>query len=306
MSPQRLCAIFTIGLLGFTAACGGTKSPAGPSTPGATPSPGGGSLGGATITGLVNSGFGTSSWRPSGAAVTVSVAGTSISTPVDGGGSFVLHGVPTGTVRLQFSGNGTNASLQLDDVADHEDIHITVNLHGSTADIDDNDREAGNRVEIEGRITSIDAGNRIVHVAGKDVTIPPGTPIVHGGTALAFSDLHVNDRIHAHATKNGTQILASKVEVQTSNGAPGMPPSPGDDHGGDGQGSEVELKGALSGLTGKCPSLSFTVSSTKVTTNQSTKFDDGCATLANDVVVEIKGTRQPDSSVLASRVEKDQ
>jgi hypothetical protein len=43
-----------------------------------------------------------------------------------------------------------------------------------------------------------------------------------------------------------------------------------------------------------------------VATNGSTAFNDTtCAALANGDRVEVKGTRQTDSSVLAARVEKD-
>ena len=50
----------------------------------------------------------------------------------------------------------------------------------------------------------------------------------------------------------------------------------------------------------------FTVGTTKVTTNASTKFEDvTCATLANGMAVEAKGTRQSDGSILATEVERE-
>jgi hypothetical protein len=68
----------------------------------------------------------------------------------------------------------------------------------------------------------------------------------------------------------------------------------------------VELKGVMSGKTGACPALTFTVSSTSVVTNASTQFRDvSCTSLANGNSVEVKGTRQSNGSVLATRVEKD-
>jgi hypothetical protein len=49
-----------------------------------------------------------------------------------------------------------------------------------------------------------------------------------------------------------------------------------------------------------------TPTTTKVTTNGDTKFDDVlCTALANDNTVEVKGTRQTDGSIVATKVEMD-
>ena len=81
----------------------------------------------------------------------------------------------------------------------------------------------------------------------------------------------------------------------------------GDDEDDDG----AKVEGKISGLAGTCPALTFnvvtgttTVTTTKVTTNAATKFDDVlCTALANDAVVEVKGTKQTDGSILATKVE---
>ena len=84
-------------------------------------------------------------------------------------------------------------------------------------------------------------------------------------------------------------VLATRVEAKNAAAA-----------------ANVELKGAMSGKTGACPALTFTVSSTTVVTDASTKFEDTtCAALANGMVVEVKGTRQANGSVLAMKVEAD-
>lgn len=258
---------------------------------------------GATISGTVLGSIGAASFRPASAAMTVSVAGTSMSSQLDASGEFVLRGVPTGHVQLQFSASGVAAHLDLDNVAEHEDIHITVNVNGATADVDDDDREtADNRVELEGRVTAVNATARTLRVSNKDVSVPAGTPIQHGGTTIALADIHVGDRVHVHGTASGATVVASTIEVQNfASGAPPPNAAPGDDHGG-----EAELSGPVSGKSGGCPSITFTVASTNVSTNGSTDFKDTtCAALANGDRVEVKGTRQADSSVLAARVEKD-
>jgi hypothetical protein len=239
--------------------------------------------------------------------MSVTVVGTTMSSPVDASGAFVLRGVPEGHVQLQFSANGTNAHLDLDDVADREDIHMTVNLNGGAAAIDDDDRETpDNRVEIQGRITAIDTTARVLQVAGKSVSVPAGTPIQHDGNTLALTDLRVGDRVEIHGTRNGTAIVATTINAETAN-PPAVTPPPGDDHGHDGDDkNEAEVKGALSARAGTCPSLTFNVGSVKVQTNAATTFDDtSCSALANGTEVEVKGARQADASILATRVEKE-
>ena len=54
-----------------------------------------------------------------------------------------------------------------------------------------------------------------------------------------------------------------------------------------------------------CPALTFTVGSTPVVTDSKTEFKNaGCSALANNVRVEVKGTKRSIGSVLATRVEK--
>jgi hypothetical protein len=72
---------------------------------------------------------------------------------------------------------------------------------------------------------------------------------------------------------------------------------------------EVELKGAIAAgsIGGSCAAsnLSFRVGTTLVKTNASTQFKDAaCGSLKAGDSVEVKGARQTDNSVLASRVER--
>ncbi len=70
--------------------------------------------------------------------------------------------------------------------------------------------------------------------------------------------------------------------------------------------TEVKLEGAVSGLGGGCPALTFTVTSTAVATNSATRYEDGaCSSVQNGTRVEVKGTRQPNGSVLAGKVDID-
>jgi Domain of unknown function (DUF5666)/Viral BACON domain/Putative binding domain, N-terminal len=66
---------------------------------------------------------------------------------------------------------------------------------------------------------------------------------------------------------------------------------------------KVELSGSVSGLSGKCDNLRFTVAKTVVTTNRDTEFRGGsCERLDNGDKVDVTGLRQADGSVAASDV----
>jgi hypothetical protein len=64
----------------------------------------------------------------------------------------------------------------------------------------------------------------------------------------------------------------------------------------------VRLDGDVSGVSGTCPSITFTASRTTVKTSSSTTFDGGCAAIVNGASVSVTGTRQADNSVAATRV----
>ena len=51
-------------------------------------------------------------------------------------------------------------------------------------------------------------------------------------------------------------------------------------------------------------SITFSVSGSTVSTSASTRFDDACSSLKNGDRVEVRGVRQTNNVVAASRVEK--
>ena len=67
---------------------------------------------------------------------------------------------------------------------------------------------------------------------------------------------------------------------------------------------EVRISGQISALSGSCPAIRFTVGDTIVTTNGETNFDDGrCVDARIGDLVDVRGYRQPNGTVLARRVE---
>ena len=93
------------------------------------------------------------------------------------------------------------------------------------------------------------------------------------------------------AIQRDRSVLASEIEKKG---------------GSSGGGGKTSVSGMLSGLGGSCPARTFTVSGTKVTTNSSTTFSGlSCSSLANGTKVDVEGTKQPDGSLVATEVDKE-
>lgn len=163
---------------------------------------------------------------------------------------------------------------------------------GSSHVDDDEDDEGedhhGRRRNLSGFVTAVGADS--ITIRGIVVTITPTTVIRHGHRRLTLAQIAVGDHAQAKGTMgdDGT-MTATEVKVE--------------DTGRDNEDAEAKIAGAVSGLSGACPALTFTVGTTPVTTNISTVFKDAaCATLANGATVEVKGLRQADGSIVAAEV----
>ena len=294
-----------------TVACGGSMSATGPS---------GLSGSGAVISGRVTmSGSGASSVSAraplamvvlpmavavpmaGGAAagpgsVTVTIVGTGVSTTLDGNGSFTLDNVPPGSVTLNFKGRGADAMLTISGIEADDHISIAVTLNGSSARLDKRDKEnrGNNGVLVNGRIDSIDIAAQTLRVNAQTVMIQQATFIRHGNRTLSLRDLRVGDHIQVKGRRDGASFVASEIKVET-----------GDDEDDD-DNDDNDLEGTINGLGGTCPSVTFFVGSTKVTTNAATRYEDvTCLTLANNQRVEVDGTRATDGSIVATTIERN-
>jgi hypothetical protein len=267
------------------AGCGSGGADLSPVSPTSVASP----SSGATITGRVNGGSGlASSTLGASGPMTVSVVGSGQSASVDTVGRFTLTGVPPGSVQLQFTGPGVNATVAVT-VAQNEQVQIAVTVNGSGATVESQQHTGSDRKsEIEGRITTLDATARTLRVSGALVAVVPTTVIRHGGTTFQFTDLAVGDQVHVRASMVGDVLTASEIRRQN-----------------DGRNGMAEVTGAVSGLTGTCPALTFTVRNTRVTTNGTTFFDDGCADVQNGTTVEVKGVRESGNAIVAVKVERE-
>jgi Domain of unknown function (DUF5666) len=219
---------------------------------------------------------------------------------VDNNGHFLLNGVPAGHVDLHFMGAGVDAHLGLDGVSEHATIVITVRVSGNDARLEDKHDDDGGEAELSGAIAP---GSLSGSCAGHNLSFMVGTTKVVTNPSTKFSDGTCESlKAGSHVQVEGTpqtdgSVLAASVEGDDEN----ENEDPED---------EVELEGAIvaGSIGGTCPtnSLSFKVGSTTVRTNAATEFKNvSCASLKAGDSVEVKGTRQPDASVIATRVKPD-
>jgi uncharacterized protein DUF5666 len=231
---------------------------------------------------------------------------------VNAGAGTLMVGSTTVSVPATATIRHGNTALHLADIQVGDRVEIKGTMNGTTTMATEvqveTEHNANNQVEIDGIVAAVNAGAGTLTVGSTTVTVPASATIRHGSTTLHLTDIHVGDRVEIKATVTGTTTMATEIQVETEhggddNGTPGGDHGTpgGDDHGG----GEAELSGTVAGKGGSCPSISFTVNSTSVSTNGSTEFKDvSCTALANGNRVEVKGTKQSNGSVMASRVEK--
>ncbi len=256
------------------AGCGRSPNPAAPSDPTAPPA-----SGGAVITGTVlGSSVGARTAASTGGSMTVSVVGTNITVTVGLTGQFTITGVPSGDITLKFHGVGGDATITVTQVTQGETINITVTIQGTTATTETEERESAGLTQVEGRITAIDTTAKTFTLAGKTITTDGSTTFRHGSdSTFVFEDLVVGWRVHVAGTKTSDGVLASRVEIQNTNG---------DIH--------VNVNGTVSALQGTASAFEFTVNGTLVKGDAATSFTgkNKFADLANGRRVEVKGQQK--------------
>jgi len=296
--PTFRTAVVVVGLI--AAACGGngSLSSIGPSSASA----------GASISGVVRGSAVTPAPSRSLSAetlttldarsgVTISVVGTGISTNADNQGQFTLDNVPSGTVVLNFSAPGANATATLQGVGANDRVQITVTVNGNNAHIDS---EHHNNGEISASITSIDSGNKSFQAGNWTIKTTGSTVIRHGSKTVQFSDLKVGDHVQVRGTRDASTVTATEIKVeQQGQGGDNENDEDNDDH-------EAEVNGRVSALSSSCPGITFMIGNTKVTADQNTTYGrSSCSAIRNDMKVEVEGVKQNDGSVLARRISID-
>jgi Domain of unknown function (DUF5666) len=279
MAPLRGCSRLVlaaaVALTAIACSDGGPSAgePSSPASP--TPEPVG-----ATINGLVV--------NPA-LPLDVAVANTALSTRVGGDGRFALARVPSGAVRLQFTGPSVDALLPLGTLQEGQVVSITVSVSGNSATLRDgvsgrdNDRNDDGVADIEilGNVAGLAGGcpNRSFTAAGQNVATSAGTLF-----RRVTCELLVNgQQVEVEGPVIAGVIRAEKVQLENAQG--------------------IDRRGALAGLSGTCPSVSFTINGTRFFTNATTEFKDrACSDLANNQSTRADGHVQSDGRVLAERV----
>jgi hypothetical protein len=279
---------------GFAAGCGNSSfSPTSPSAAGGSSA---GATTGATISGrVIGAAAAPSSTTMATAAaaggMTVKVSGTNIQSSVDAAGQFTLTGVPPGTVVIEFTGNGHNATITINGVNVGDRIEITVTVNGNHASTH------SHHVKVEGPVSGLTGTCPALTftVRGRQVTTDASTTFHDPCTSIQNNAI-VEARGRAQADGS---LLAVAVEVENE----------GDDDGRDDDGEDdddFKVRGTISGLTGTCPALTFTVNGRTIMTTGSTRFDrGGCAAVQNGLRAEVEGTLQANGTVLATEIELD-
>lgn len=159
--------------------------------------------------------------------------------------------------------------------------------HGAVDDDDD-----GDEAELRGSIQSV-AGtvpNLTLMVAGQTVLTSASTVLRRRGNVVDFDALRVSGEVEVEGRRRADGVLlAQKITLEDD----------GD------EGREVELTGAMSGLSAvsACPSITFSLPGGSILTTSATEFDDvRCSALTNGQRVEVKGFREANGTVRARRV----
>ena len=151
------------------------------------------------------------------------------------------------------------------------------------ADEDDEDEAEGD--DVEGTVSGLtgSCGSGLTFMIGTTKVTTNGSTTFSGGSCSAIINL---TKVEVEGTKgNDGTIAATKVELDLD-----------------------DVDGTISGLsgTGTCPSVTFNIGPTKVTTSAATTFSGvTCAALANGTKVEVEGTTLADLSIAAALVKLD-
>jgi len=147
----RLRVFAALSLVLVAVGCGRNTTPASPDSAGA----------GAVVTGsVISSGSSAVAARPLGvtavtAGLSVSIAGTNLTSGVDSTGHFAFQDVPGGDRQLHFTGPGVDAQVGISSIQTSETINLSVSLSGSSATIETQSRSSGSDRDIEGRVEGL-------------------------------------------------------------------------------------------------------------------------------------------------------
>jgi hypothetical protein len=156
---------------------------------------------------------------------------------------------------------------------------------------DEDDDEQQQSASIHGTLTAMTGTvpALTLTVGGTTVRTNAGTVVQRRGDFQTLEQLSVGQSLHVVGDRRADGSLdARRIQIED-----------------DAVGGAVEIEGPAGGVSGTCPALQFTVMGHQVATNAATVFEGGaCSTLRSGMRVTVNGTRQADSSILATRVRR--
>jgi hypothetical protein len=163
-------------------------------------------------------------------------------------------------------------------------------LHVNDADAAGDDEDGGQEsASISGALTAI-AGTKpalTLTVAGTTVRTSATTDVRRRGDVESLDTLKVGQTLHVVGVRQANGSLdARQIKI--------------DD---DQTGGEFEIEGSVGGLKGTCPAVTFSVNGFSIAANTATVFEgSACSTLKSGSKVTVKGVKQADGSVIATRI----
>ena len=168
---------------------------------------------------------------------------------------------------------------------------VRIHINNNDDDDDDDDEGQNTSASIEGRLNAIGgtAPALVLTVGTTTVRTSASTTVKRRGDVQSLDTLRVGQTLHVVGTRqNDGSLDARKIEI--------------DD---DEDGGEFEIEGSMGGRAGTCPSLTFGVNGFSIATNGATDFDGtACTAFKNGDKVNVKGIRQANGSVLATRLRR--
>lgn len=174
---------------------------------------------------------------------------------------------------------------------------IHVNARGDDSGKDDKGKDDGkgdgqdSSASIHGTLTAVGGSKPALTltVGGTSVRTTGSTTVKRRGDVQTLDQLKIGQALHVVGDRQAdASIVARLIEI--------------DD---DAEGGEFEIEGSAGGVKGTCPALTFSVNGFTISTDTKTTFDGGgCSTLRSGDRVTVKGTKQANGSVLATRVKR--
>jgi len=190
---------------------------------------------------------------------------------------------PSGSNAASATISGTVVGVTAASQFKTERVNLTVTVTGTTS------------------MTTVDDAGRFTLT-----NVPPGHIDLH------FSGPGVDAHLALDVAERSTLVIVVRVAGNDARLDDNRGDADDDDNDDDNDQNrgEAEVKGTIAAgsLAGSCAAstLSFRIGSTQVKTNAATQFKDTtCSSLKAGDAVEVKGARQSDASILASRVERD-